>query len=88
MEVNTIETLAALLTATGPFGVVGILSWAYWRLSERKDRELRNLYDRLIRLAETQTAAVVKLDAALVSIKDIVARCPQNGSRPPERRTP
>ena len=47
-----------------------------------------NLYDRLIRLAETQTAAVVKLEAALVSIKDIVARCPQNGSRPPERRTP
>ena len=34
------------------------------------------------------TTAVVQLEAALVSIKDIVARCPQNGSRPAERRTP
>ncbi len=88
MDVPAVDSLAALLTATGPYGLVAVLSVAYWRLAERKDRELRGLYDRLIRLVETQTAAVGKLEAALVALKEVVARCPQNGSRPPERRIP
>lgn len=88
MDVSAIDTLAALLTATGPYGLVAVLSWAYWKLADRKDRELRGIYDRLIRLAETQTAAVAHLESALVALKDVVSRCPQNGSRPQERKVP
>ena len=37
--------IAAWLQATGPYGIVAILGWAFWKINERKDAALRELYE-------------------------------------------
>ena len=66
------QTFAALLSATGPYGLVAVLGWAFWRVNEKKDRELKALCERLGDLSEAQTAAVVKVEAALVALKEAI----------------
>ena len=53
-------------------GLVAVLGWAFWRLSERKDRELKALHERLLSMAEVQTAAITKVEAALVALKEAI----------------
>lgn len=49
-----------------------MLGWAFWRLSERKDRELKALHERLLSMSEVQTAAITKVEAALVALKEAI----------------
>jgi len=37
-------TIAEFLKATGPYGIVAILGWAFWRVSEKKDKEVKDLF--------------------------------------------
>ena len=72
MDPNAFSMIADFLKATGPYGLVAVLGWAFWRLSERKDRELKSLHERLVSMAEAQTAAITKVEAALVALKEAI----------------
>ena len=74
MEPSTIIPIATLLEAAGPYGFVAVTLWAYWRLSERKDKELKALHERIVELAERQTAALVKVETALTSLRRVIER--------------
>jgi hypothetical protein len=65
-------SVAAWLQATGPYGLVAVLGWAFWRVNEKKDRELKALHEKIVVLAEAQTAAVIKVEAALVALRDAI----------------
>lgn len=72
MDPSAFSMIADFLKATGPYGLVAVLGWAFWRLSERKDRELKSLHERLVSMAEAQTAAITKVEAALVALKEAI----------------
>ena len=72
MDPSAFSMIAEFLKATGPYGLVAVLGWAFWRLSERKDRELKSLHERLVSMAEAQTAAITKVEAALVALKEAI----------------
>jgi hypothetical protein len=72
MNPSALATFAEILQATGPCGWVAILSWAFRRINEKKDRELKALHEKIAALAETQTAAIVKVEAALVALRDAI----------------
>jgi hypothetical protein len=72
MDPTGFSTIAEILQATGPYGLVAILGWAFWRVNEKKDLELKALHERLMTMAEQQTAAVTKVEAALVALKEAI----------------
>ena len=53
-------------------GLVAVLGWAFWRVNEKKDRELKALHEKIVQLAEAQTVAIVKVEAALVALRDAI----------------
>ena len=69
---DTFTNIATWLQATGPYGLVAVLGWAFWRINEKKDAALRELHDRLAEMCRTQTEAVTKVEAALVALKDAI----------------
>ncbi|MFW5739869.1 MAG: hypothetical protein ACOC1F_05845 [Myxococcota bacterium] len=72
MNPSGLATFAEILQATGPYGLVAILGWAFWRVNEKKDRELKALHEKIVELAEAQTTAIVKVEAALVALRDAI----------------
>lgn len=64
--------IAAWLQATGPYGIVAILGWAFWKVNQQKDAVLRELYERVAEMGRAQTEAIVKVEAALVALKDAI----------------
>ena len=69
---NEFTSVAAWLQATGPYGLVAVLGWVFWRVNEKKDRELKALHEKIVELAEAQTAAVIKVEAALVALRNAI----------------
>lgn len=72
MEPAAFTAFANFLTASGPYGLVAILGWAFWRVNEKKDRELKDLHSTVVQMAEGQTAAITKVEAALVALKEAI----------------
>lgn len=72
MNPSDFATFAEILQATGSYGLVAVLGWAFWRINEKKDRELKVLHEKIVQLAEAQTAAIVKVEAALVALRDAI----------------
>ena len=72
MEPEVLASIATVLEATGPYGLVVGISWAFWRSNEKKDAELRELSQQVVRMVEAQTAATVKVEAALVSLRGAI----------------
>ncbi len=68
MDPQTIEFAAEVLTATGPYGLVAALAWAFWKAAERKDKELKVLSNKVIEMASVQTEVAVRVEAALVAL--------------------
>ena len=66
---NELPNIANWLQASGPYGLVAILGWAFWRVNERKDAALRELYEQVAEMSRAQTQAVTKVEAALVALK-------------------
>jgi hypothetical protein len=64
---------AALLAASGPYGLVVVLGWAFWKVNERKDAALRELYERVAEMSAAQTEAITKVESALVALKDAIS---------------
>jgi len=69
---NEFTSIATWLQATGPYGLVAVLGWAFWRTNEKKDAALRELYDRVAEMGRAQTEAVTKVEAALVALKEAI----------------
>ncbi|MDF1524646.1 MAG: hypothetical protein P1P87_17725, partial [Trueperaceae bacterium] len=59
--------------ASGPYGLVAILGVAYWKLSQKKDRQMQELFDRVAELSAAQTTAITKMEAALVALKEAIS---------------
>jgi len=72
MDPSSFTTIAEVLKATGPYGLVAVLGWAFWRVNEKKDRELKDLHATVVQMAEAQTAAIVKVETALVALKEAI----------------
>jgi len=51
---------------------VAILGWAFWKVNQQKDAALRELYERVAEMGKAQTEAIVKVEAALVALKDAI----------------
>ena len=45
-RMDTFTSVATWLQATGPYGLVAVLGWAFWRVNEKKDAQLRELFDK------------------------------------------
>ena len=72
MDPATLSTIAQVLQATGPYGLVVVLGWALWKYGDRKDRELKTLYERVLEMSAAQTNGISKMEAALVSLRDAI----------------
>jgi len=68
-----LTTIAAWLAASGPYGLVVVLGWAFWKVNDRKDAAIRDLYEQVAELSRGQTAAITKMEAALVALKDAIS---------------
>jgi len=69
---NEFTSVATWLQATGPYGLVAVLGWAFWRVNEKKDAALRELYDNVAEMSRAQTEAVIKVESALVALKEAI----------------
>ncbi len=74
MESTLISFFSDILNTSGPYGLVAILCWVIWRVNEKKDKDLRVLTQKVITMAEAQTAAIVKIETAIVSLKVTIQR--------------
>jgi hypothetical protein len=72
MEPTAFTTFAEFLKATGPYGLVAVLGWAFWRVNEKKDRELKDLHATVVKMAEGKAAAITKVEAALVALEEAI----------------
>lgn len=70
----SIQTIAEVLTATGSYGLIAVLGWAFWKATTKKDRELKSLYNKLIDLSERQIEATLKVGVALESLRTAIER--------------
>lgn len=69
---DKLSHIASWLQATGPYGLVAIVGWAFWRVNERKDAQLRELFNTLAEMGLRQTEAVTKVEAALIALKSAI----------------
>ena len=64
---DTFTSVATWLQATGPYGLVAVLGWAFWRVNEKKDAQLRELFDKVAEMGRAQTEAVDRKSTRLNS---------------------
>lgn len=64
----SLAELVSILEASGPYGVVAILCWAFWKVLARKDKELVDQTQIIIDLARTQTEAMHRTEGALTAL--------------------
>jgi hypothetical protein len=69
---DELSGIAAWLQVTGPYGIVAILGWAFWKINKRKYAVLRELFERVAEMGRAQTEAMVKVEAALVALKEAI----------------
>ena len=72
MDPTTLSPFVSFLSASGPYGLVCVLGWAFWRINEKKDRELKALSQKVVEMAEAQTSAITKMETALLALKDAI----------------
>ena len=72
MDPSSFTTIAEVLKATGPYGLVAVLGWAFWRVNEKKDRDMKDLHAAVVKMAEGQTSAITKVEAALVALREAI----------------
>ena len=73
-------TIADFLKATGPYGIVAILGWGFWRVIEKKDQEVKALHEQIVKISEAQTAAITKVESALVALREAIDELRRNRS--------
>lgn len=65
---TNIGDIANILLATGPWGIVAVLGWAFWR----KEIEIRDLYEQIVKLSTEQIGAINRMENALSSLKESI----------------
>ena len=70
---DIIET-ARMLSAAGPYGLVAVLGWAYWRQSEKKDSQLKFFFDDLLQITKSQTDALLRVEVAISELRASIDR--------------
>ena len=65
---DTFTSVATWLQATGPYGLVAVLGWAFWRVNEKKDAQLRELFDKVAEMGRVQTEAVTYVSGRSMSL--------------------
>ena len=80
--------IVTFLEATGPYGLVAILGWAFWKVNQQKDAALRELYERVAEMGRVQTEAMVKVEAALIALKGAIEELHERQSKAGDRRDP
>lgn len=73
-DLTVVKSLTDILTASGPWGLVAVLGWSFWRLSSRKEVEIKVLYDRFLELSQAQIESSLKVETALRDLKDFLSR--------------
>ncbi len=68
----TFGEIAEFLKASGPYGLVAVLGWAFWRVIEKKDYEVKELYEKVAQITEAQTLAITKVEAALLALREAI----------------
>lgn len=74
MDSVNIGVIAEVLSATSPWGILAVLFIGYTKLQERKDKQIKELSNRLIELSERHVSALAKVESALVSLKEAIDR--------------
>ncbi|MCP4680352.1 MAG: hypothetical protein GY854_33670 [Deltaproteobacteria bacterium] len=72
MDFAAVKPVAEWLAATAPWGFVALLSWGFWRINQQKDKQLIDMHERLIDIAETQVGATVRMESALQALKSAI----------------
>ncbi|MCP4673959.1 MAG: hypothetical protein GY854_00250 [Deltaproteobacteria bacterium] len=72
MDLAAAQPIAEYLAATAPWGALVFLGWAFWRLNQAKDKQLIDMHERLIAIAENQVSAIVKVESALQALKSAI----------------
>lgn len=84
---NELATIASWLKATGPWGLVAALGYSLCKLSDKKDVSLRELYHEVVQLSHAQTEAVLKVETALIALKDAIEAIEPRARRARKKRT-
>ena len=84
---NELTAIASWLKTTGSWGLVAVLGWSLWKLSDKKDASLRELYQEVVQLSRAQTEAVTKVEAALIALKDAIEAIQPKARRARKKRT-
>ena len=77
---SDVSVIAEWLQATSPYGMLSLILWAFWRVLQRrdaettrvlnkKDAELKELYQAVAAQSARQTEAMFKVEAALIGVK-------------------
>jgi len=52
--------------------LIVVLGWAFWKVNDKKDAALRELYDKVLEMVRVQMEAVTKVEAALLALKQAI----------------
>jgi len=90
MDPSTLNEIAKILAATGPWGLVAGLAWAFWRVNSRKEQEVHDLYGQLAELSKEQTEALLEVKRTIEKLHDavIMAFLKSRNSWPPRGIVP
>ena len=72
MDLAVIQPVAEWLAATAPWGALVVVGYAFWKINERKDKQLIDMHERLIAISETQILAISKVESALQALKSAI----------------
>lgn len=66
---DPITPVAQLLETFGPWAVVTLIGLAYWK----KDRQLHELHERVLAIAEEQSENTARMESALLGLKEVIS---------------
>ncbi|MCP4602366.1 MAG: hypothetical protein GY847_17935 [Proteobacteria bacterium] len=72
MDSASLAVIAEVMKVSSPWGILVFLIYYLYRMQEKKDRDTKTIYNRLIELVENQTMALTKVESALCSLKKVV----------------
>lgn len=72
MDPGILKTIAETLRVTGPWGIVVVLGWVYWRTNTAKDNEIKNLYTQISEMTGRQTKAILDVRDAINELRETI----------------
>ena len=72
MDGTLIGEIAEILKTTGPWGIVVVLGYAYWRNARIKEKEIKELYERITQLSTEQTKALLDMRESIRDLCEMI----------------